>query len=285
MKAEPQNQWRLAYAQELFAKLGPMDQLAAAFVGGSVARGIADEFSDLELCFVWKDVPKDSDRKKIIDVFQGTPFVDWQPWSESTQSVEDNIYVDGFQIDIWHNTFAKDQADSFTKLPLYVSRLQPKLETRPMSTFYFLISLMLLSPQAYSSSVANDVQLVVNNASSAWSWLPKTTEDAWEPTAKTRFCFSLGKLEARIQRLDSESSYFDLDSKYIDRELWVKARSLIRDLDQLNRRLPSICGGSGPDGAILPGTVDFLEDVKWTLGRLLATAKDLLRHVESPKKL
>ena len=50
-----QNEWRLDFAKNLFHKAGKPHGLAAAFVGGSVGRGLADEYSDLELCFVWHE--------------------------------------------------------------------------------------------------------------------------------------------------------------------------------------------------------------------------------------
>jgi hypothetical protein len=72
----------------------------AAFICGSVARVLADEFSDIELCFIWREEPPDKNRRDVIQAFGGELFSDWLPWKSDLLGLEDDIYVNGFQIDI-----------------------------------------------------------------------------------------------------------------------------------------------------------------------------------------
>ena len=50
-------------------------------------------------------------RRGIIKAVDGELFSDWEAWTEVTRALEDDIYVNGFQVDIWHNTVKNDEAD------------------------------------------------------------------------------------------------------------------------------------------------------------------------------
>ena len=74
-------------------------ELVAMAVGGSVSRGQADAFSDLELLCFWDVFPDVDTRQKLVDSIQADlifPIDDDQN--------EDNLILKDIQIDILHNT-------------------------------------------------------------------------------------------------------------------------------------------------------------------------------------
>lgn len=111
IQLNPHSQWRREFAEKLVARITERERIAAIFIGGSVSRDFADEYSDLELCFVWQDSPTDSDRRSIIEKFKGDLFTTFESWTEQTHSLEDDMYVDGLQVDVWHNTIANNKKD------------------------------------------------------------------------------------------------------------------------------------------------------------------------------
>src|SRR5512146_524381 len=97
-------QWRLDLAAEIAARLRRFPGLRAMMVGGSVARGFADEYSDLELPLIWDELPPDETRLRIAAEL-GARFL--YPYNGPAQ--EDNLLIHGFQVDLWHNTQANDE--------------------------------------------------------------------------------------------------------------------------------------------------------------------------------
>ena len=77
----------------------------AIVVGGSVARGYADAYSDLELSIFWDELPTDATRLALVDALHGEFLYgyDGPAW-------EDQLLIDGFQVDLWHNTVAEEEA-------------------------------------------------------------------------------------------------------------------------------------------------------------------------------
>jgi predicted nucleotidyltransferase len=65
MPTDIHSQWRFELAQDISQELRKFTGIQAIMVGGSVARGYADEYSDLELPLFWDDVPSDRTRLDI----------------------------------------------------------------------------------------------------------------------------------------------------------------------------------------------------------------------------
>ncbi len=66
-------------AEQIAPRYCENPHVAAAVVGGSVAKGWADEFSDLELAVLWVEAPSDSERKQAIgkldcDIWKFDPY-------------------------------------------------------------------------------------------------------------------------------------------------------------------------------------------------------------------
>lgn len=71
-------------------------KVEAVLLGGSVARGWDDHFSDSELFVLWTEEPTDRDRKAIIEQANGN-IIDFHPyedeeWSESY--ITDNVKLE-----------------------------------------------------------------------------------------------------------------------------------------------------------------------------------------------
>ncbi len=98
-------QWRLNFARRLAEKICQVPGVLAIMVGGSVARGWADEYSDLELPIFWETLPDDSVRLALVQAL-GAEFLH----SYNGPALEDQLLLDGFQFDLWHNTVAGEEA-------------------------------------------------------------------------------------------------------------------------------------------------------------------------------
>jgi predicted nucleotidyltransferase len=58
--------WRIELAKQICEKLKFIEGVKAIVIGGSVARGYADIYSDLEILIFWDKMPHDSIRKLIV---------------------------------------------------------------------------------------------------------------------------------------------------------------------------------------------------------------------------
>ena len=69
--------WRLALARQIGAAYGVSPNVAAVYIAGSVARGWADRYSDIELDVYWSTPPSDAERLEIIRRAGGEVDVNW----------------------------------------------------------------------------------------------------------------------------------------------------------------------------------------------------------------
>lgn len=91
------NTWRETLAAQIGDHYAQHSKVDAVALTGSVARGLADQYSDIEIHVFWKQPPMDEDRKNIItqaggDIFQFWPFEE-DEWSES-------FVVQGVKVDL-----------------------------------------------------------------------------------------------------------------------------------------------------------------------------------------
>lgn len=76
-----------------------------AIVGGSTAKLMADQFSDLEIAIYYKELPNDQMRRNIlesINAIQSFPFISLKPdhWQ-----IEDSVTIKALRVDIIHCKF------------------------------------------------------------------------------------------------------------------------------------------------------------------------------------
>ena len=100
----PHCQWRLALARQIARRVCTYSGVQAILVGGSVARGYADRYSDLEMPLCWDELPGDAVRKAIVADL-GADFLH----GYDGPAREDQLLIRGFQVDFWHNTVAYEE--------------------------------------------------------------------------------------------------------------------------------------------------------------------------------
>jgi hypothetical protein len=97
--------WRLDVARRLAAIISAFPGVQAIAVGGSVAHGYADAYSDLEMPIFWESLPGDDTRHAIVAALRAE-FL----YGYDGPSLEDQLLIRGFQVDMWHNTVANEEA-------------------------------------------------------------------------------------------------------------------------------------------------------------------------------
>ncbi len=102
--SNPHVRWRLEIARQIARRVCRYDGIRAIVVGGSVARGYADAYSDLEMPLFWNELPTDEIRMRIA-AYLGAEFL----YGYDGPAQEDQLLVNGFQVDLWHNTVAGEE--------------------------------------------------------------------------------------------------------------------------------------------------------------------------------
>jgi len=103
MNLNKQSKWRFEVAEYLFSKIDIDSNLLSFFVGGSVARNCADEYSDLELCFVWKKEVSKKIRIVIYDQM-GLNLKKISDIKDNTIPFGESYNFRNLKLDIWHLT-------------------------------------------------------------------------------------------------------------------------------------------------------------------------------------
>lgn len=97
--------WRIDFARQLAKSLMTFDGIKAIVIAGSVARGYADEYSDIEIPIFWETLPDDETRHKIVAALHAE-FL----YGYDGPACEDQIIIAGLQVDLWHVTVAQQEA-------------------------------------------------------------------------------------------------------------------------------------------------------------------------------
>jgi hypothetical protein len=100
----PHVAWRLEVARQVAARLRRYEGIQAIVVGGSVARGYADAYSDLEMPLFWEALPGDALRQEMAADLGATYLYGYDGPAQ-----EDQLLVGGFQVDFWHSTVANEE--------------------------------------------------------------------------------------------------------------------------------------------------------------------------------
>lgn len=99
--------WRLELAKKICERIRSVEGtkgIRALIVGGSVARGYADEYSDIEIPIFWEELPNENLRKLIVKELNAEFFY---PYNHEAR--EDNIIVNELRIDLWHITLEQEE--------------------------------------------------------------------------------------------------------------------------------------------------------------------------------
>ncbi len=93
--------WRYGFARDLVGALPQFPGLCAAVIGGSVARGYSDPYSDIELLLFWERMPDPATRRAILEVWR----------AEQRLLVGDHaLLVRGVPVDLWQRTVDDEEA-------------------------------------------------------------------------------------------------------------------------------------------------------------------------------
>jgi hypothetical protein len=99
--------WRIELAKQISDKIRNLrgnKGIKSIAVGGSVARGYADEYSDIEILIFWDILPNEDIRKQIVKGLNADYFYPY-----NYEANEDNIIVNEFRIDLWHLTLDQEE--------------------------------------------------------------------------------------------------------------------------------------------------------------------------------
>ncbi|RMD02857.1 nucleotidyltransferase domain-containing protein [Clostridium autoethanogenum] len=98
--------WRIELAKQICEKVKIIEGVKAIVIGGSVARGYADEYSDLEIPIFWDKLLNENTRKLIVKELNAEYFYPY-----NYEANENNVVVNEFRIDLWHLT-VEDEEDT-----------------------------------------------------------------------------------------------------------------------------------------------------------------------------
>ncbi len=87
-KSVDHNQWRLDLLRQVADHYAASANIGAAVVAGSVARGRADRFSDIELHLFWNEAPTIEERIDLAEKAGGTIHVRWDEPPSNRQFLE-----------------------------------------------------------------------------------------------------------------------------------------------------------------------------------------------------
>ncbi|AZV57400.1 nucleotidyltransferase domain-containing protein [Clostridium sp. AWRP] len=80
--------WRIELAKQICEKVKIIEGVKAIVIGGSVARGYADEYSDLEIPIFWDKLPNENTRKLIVKELNAEYFYPY-----NYEANEDNVIL------------------------------------------------------------------------------------------------------------------------------------------------------------------------------------------------
>ncbi len=100
MKANVMNEasrWRLALAKRVSEIYCEHADVKAVAVGGSVARGIADAYSDIDMPAFCKELPSEDSLEALSGRIKGAV---WRPFRKSDMAIASELYIDSVRVDM-----------------------------------------------------------------------------------------------------------------------------------------------------------------------------------------
>lgn len=101
--------WRISLAHKIAPAFTVGSKVEACFVFGSAALGISDQYSDLELAFVWSQLPS---AEELQATAQGVGVKGWEiePYGEAKQAWLEQFYIHSMKVEAGH--WARDTIDN-----------------------------------------------------------------------------------------------------------------------------------------------------------------------------
>ncbi len=98
-------QWRIEFAKQLVPSILAYGGIKAVVIAGSVARGTADEYSDIEIPIFWQRLPSKATRLAVTEALKAD-FI----YGYDGPANEDQLLIHGVQVDLWHITQKRQEA-------------------------------------------------------------------------------------------------------------------------------------------------------------------------------
>ena len=95
--------WRIALARKIAPVYAAHPEVEAAFVLGSAARGFADQYSDIEIAFIWAQPPSAEALQSLAQKAGGKQY-EPGPYEEARQAWAEQFYVEAIKIETAHWT-------------------------------------------------------------------------------------------------------------------------------------------------------------------------------------
>lgn len=101
--------WRISLAHKIAPAFTANPNVEACFVFGSAALGISDQYSDLELAFIWSQLPS---AEELQATAQNVGVEGWEvaPHEEAKQAWLEQFYLYGMKVEAGH--WARDAMDN-----------------------------------------------------------------------------------------------------------------------------------------------------------------------------
>lgn len=101
--------WRISLAHKIAPAFTANSKVEACFVFGSAALGISDQYSDLELAFIWSQLPS---AEELQATAQSLSVEGWEiePYGEAKQAWLEQFYMYGMKVEAGH--WARDTMDN-----------------------------------------------------------------------------------------------------------------------------------------------------------------------------
>src|SRR4051812_2170186 len=93
------SEWRLKLAQGFAPAYYDNPKVCAILLAGSVARGIADRYSDIEMTVFWGGAPPDEARRDAI-ARGGGELINFYDYDEDNAEWSDDVHVRGVEFQI-----------------------------------------------------------------------------------------------------------------------------------------------------------------------------------------
>jgi predicted nucleotidyltransferase len=100
------SRWRMAMAHKITPVYATNLRVRAVLVAGSVARGWADPYSDVEIGVFWAELPTPAELAAAMALSRGTMY-ELDPYSLEEDVWYEEYAVDGLKIDLRHMTVAR----------------------------------------------------------------------------------------------------------------------------------------------------------------------------------
>ncbi len=101
--------WRISLAHKITPAFTANPKIEACFVFGSAALGLSDQYSDLELAFIWSQLPSTEELQATAQSV-GVKGWDIEPYGEAKQAWLEQFYLYGMKVEAGH--WARDTMDN-----------------------------------------------------------------------------------------------------------------------------------------------------------------------------